>query len=334
MDSIDDQLIKKYLSGSCSDAEVEQILEWISLSDANRKELFGMKVLMAKEQFDKLSQEHEINRAYNDLIRRKKYKEELEQQITRRIMMKFARYAAVVALLIGFSAGAWFFLAEQEDRSNLITMSAGENEVVQQITLEDGTKAWLFENSKIEYPEHFDKYSRTIKVEGKVYFEVAKDTKRPFRVDAGGYIVEALGTAFEVTNYKGKKQIDVILVEGSVLIKDPQQQALSTILPGQGIVVNTAINEFELNQIDAKTYTSWINGVLEFDGMTFSEIAKILERYYNVKIILSAPESMTQHLVGSLSLKKDIATMMRAIQIVVPIKYDISVDTHVYVENF
>ena len=334
MEFLDNQIIEKYLSGSCSEAEVEQILKWIALSDANQKELFGMKVLAAKEQFNKLSQDDETNRAYNEFLRINKYKEDLKQQITKKIMIGFARYAAAIVLLIGFSTGIWFGVVKQPKSNDLITMSAGENEVVRQVILEDGTKVWLFEKSKIEYHEHFDKYSRTLSVEGKVYFEVAKDTKRPFRVDVGGYIVEALGTAFEVTNYKNKEQFDVLLVEGSVLIKDPRQKSLSTILPGQGIVVNTAINKFQLNQVDTKAYTSWINGVLEFDGMTFPEIAKILERYYDVKIILNAPESMTQHLVGSLSLKKDIATMMRAIQIVVPIKYDVSVDTYVYVEDF
>jgi ferric-dicitrate binding protein FerR (iron transport regulator) len=333
---LDNQLIEKYLSGTCTEEEIKQILEWLGSSGADEKELFDLKILVAKEQFNRMSQEDEIQPAFRELISRHDYKEELKRkltnEITRKITMKLSRYAAAILLLIGMSVGVGVWLEKQPQR-HLIAISIEENEAVRRITLEDNTKVWLFENSKIEYPQQFAKDSRKVSVEGKVYFEVAKDQKRPFRVNVGGYTVEALGTAFEVTGYKNKKQFDVILTEGLVLITDPSQKPLSTLQPGCEMVVNTATNEFRTNRVDADVYTSWVKGVLEFDGMTFPEIAKVLERFYNVRIVLEDPETMKQHLVGSLSLKKDIAAMMRAIEAVIPIKYSIESNTYVHIKK-
>ncbi len=332
MKSLDDQIIEKYLAGSCSESEVEQILEWLEESPSNEKELFNLKLISAEYNFAQFSNENEMSRAYKELLRINQYKKELEQKITRRIMMKFTSYAASILLVIGLSIGSyWYFKTHRNEE--LITVSTVENEAVNYIVLEDDTRVWLFENSKIEYPKKFSKDSRNVKIEGKVYFEVAKDKKRPFLIDVDGYRAEALGTAFEITGYKGQKTFEVILTEGLVRILDKDSQQLTMVHPGEQVEVNIKNGEFNTNKVDAEMYTSWRNGVLEFDGLTFPEIIKVIERYYNVKIVLDKPETMTQRLVGSLSLKKDISSMMKAIELVVPIKYNIEINTYVYIQK-
>ncbi len=332
MKTLDDQIVKKYLTDSCSESEVEQILNWLDESPDHEKELFNLKLIAAEHNYTQLAHESEISRSYRELLRINRYKKELEEKTTRRIMQKLIRYAASILLIIGLSTGAyWYFTSHPQEE--LIAVVAGESETVRNIMLEDSTSVWLFENSRIEYPPKFSKNSRNVKVEGKVYFKVAKDKKRPFLVDVGGYQVEALGTAFEVTGYKEKKHFEVILVEGLVSVSDNTNERLTLVHPGEQVKVNTKDNKFTINKVNAEMYTSWRNGVLEFDGQTFLEIAKVLERYYNVKIILDKPESMTQQLVGSLSLKKDIASMMKAIEVLIPIQYDIEVNTYVYIKG-
>ena len=53
------------------------------------------------------------------------------------------------------------------------------------LTLSDGTRVWLNAASRLQFPSVFRKDRREVQVEGEVYFEVAKDAARPFRVRTG-----------------------------------------------------------------------------------------------------------------------------------------------------
>src|SRR5690606_35729068 len=67
-----------------------------------------------------------------------------------------------------------------------------------QITLPDGSKVWLNAESTLRYPSQFIGNDRVVELEGEGYFEVSKDTERPFKVRSAGQVVEVLGTAFNV----------------------------------------------------------------------------------------------------------------------------------------
>ncbi len=50
------------------------------------------------------------------------------------------------------------------------------------LTLADGTKVWLNAASSIIYPTTFNGKTREVKVSGEVYFEVARNPSKPFKV--------------------------------------------------------------------------------------------------------------------------------------------------------
>src|SRR5690606_13907245 len=50
------------------------------------------------------------------------------------------------------------------------------------IILEDGTKVWMNAKSSISFPSAFERDYREVIVQGEVYFEVAHESQRPFRV--------------------------------------------------------------------------------------------------------------------------------------------------------
>lgn len=107
--------------------------------------------------------------------------------------------------------------------------------VGQQRTLElpDGSKLYLNTNSQVKVD--FSEGYRNIKLlQGEVYFEVAKDQSRPFRVYAGRGRVQAVGTAFTVL-FQDNQDVDVVVSEGSVslavLVENSAPLALSTPAP-------------------------------------------------------------------------------------------------------
>jgi len=141
-----------------------------------------------------------------------------------------------------------------------------------------------------------------------------------------------LGTVFEVNAQKYRQTSDVTLVDGKVEILDNNQASLCTLQPGQQFEIDKISNQFTLQEVQAEMYAAWHGGTLEFDGLTFTEIVKTLERHYNVRIISEEGIAGDQKLVGSLSLQKNIYQMMKALEMIVPIKYQVQTDTVVFIQ--
>ena len=332
MISLDENIIERYRAGECSEADMAQILEWLKASDENREEWLKLRMVSAKSAFARFSASEHVTCSYKELLKKRNIQKEFEQEITRKITLRLMRYAATILLLVGLSV-IFYKYATDWQYPKMVVVATGENEPVRLLMLEDSTQVWLSAGSRIEYPERFWKNERSVSVEGKVYIEVAKDANRPFYVKTETYTVKVLGTSFEVNAYKYSQTSDVTLVEGNVEIFDHNQISLCTIQPGQQFEINKISNRFTLQRVEAEMYASWHEGTLEFDGLTFAEIAKALERHYNVRIILGEGITRDIRLVGSLSFGKDIYQMMRAMELVVPIKYHVQTDTVVYIQS-
>src|SRR5690606_38236644 len=61
------------------------------------------------------------------------------------------------------------------------------------ITLTDGTALWVNAASELRFPERFGDAERRVYLKGEAYFEVAKDTKRPFFVETEEVDIRVLG---------------------------------------------------------------------------------------------------------------------------------------------
>jgi len=331
MNSLDEKIIEKYLSGECSEAEMAQIVEWMKASEDNRKEWLKLRMVPVKSNLIHFSGAEHLTRSYQELRKVRNDRERLEREITRRVIWKVMRYAASILLLIGLSFVSYRYVTPREHPKMAVVAVSG-NEAVRKIVLDDSTCVYLSAGSRIEYPERFAKNERKVSVEGKVYFEVATDLKCPFYVKTDSYTVKVLGTSFEVNAYKFAQISDVTLVEGKVEIFDRDMASMCTLQPGQLFEIDKLSNQFTLQQVNADMYASWHEGKLEFDGLTFAEIVKILERHYNVRFFMDEGIAKDIRLVGSLKFQKDIHQMMRAIELVVPISYQVQTNPVVYIQ--
>jgi ferric-dicitrate binding protein FerR (iron transport regulator) len=332
MNSLDEKSVEKYLAGECAEADMEQIIQWLSVSEDHRKEWVKLRMVSAKSNFPHFSDPEHVARSYKELRKEQAARKRLEQEITRKITLRFMRYAASILILAGVSVASYKYVTDWQ-YPRMVAIAAGGNEQMKQVMLDDSTRVWLSAGSRIEYPERFGKKERTVSVEGKAYFEVTKDTKRPFYVKTETYTVKVLGTSFEVNAFKYKQTSDVVLMEGKVEILDRNRTSLYVLQPGQQFEIDKLNNRFVLHTVDAAMYASWHGGKLEFDGQTFAEIAKVLERHYNVRIVLDDGIAGNKKLVGSLSFQKDIHEMMKTIELVVPVKYNVQTDTVVYIQS-
>ena len=326
MDNLDEIVVERFIAGECSEVEMQRVLDWFKASEENRKEWLKLRMVSAKRDFVRFSEPEHVDRSYRELLKERGERETLERKIARKITLRFLRYAASILLLMGVSYAVYLYVSYQEP-VKMVVVAVGGNEPVREIRLGDSTRVWLSAGSQIEYPERFDKEERKVSVEGKVYFEVAADTNRPFWVSTETYMVKVVGTSFEVNTFRFRQMSDVTLIEGKVEILDRELTSLCLMQPGQQFEIDKLTNSFVLHEVAAEMVAAWHDGKLEFDGLTFAEIAKALERQYNVRIILEEGIVPNQKLVGSLSFQKDIYEMMRTIALVIPIEYNVQMNT-------
>ncbi|MEN2398272.1 FecR domain-containing protein [Flavobacterium sp. MC2016-06] len=159
-----------------------------------------------------------------------------------------------------------------------------------QLQLSDGTLVHLNSGTTLKYPVKFIAgENRQVFLNGEAFFDVAKDKKHPFVVNADELNVRVLGTHFNVSNYPEDDLTDVVLVEGSVGMYPANEEfdaAKNTILkPGYKGSFNKANESIFTKAVITDIYTSWINGGLTFRNMTFKNIITKLERRYNVTIV-------------------------------------------------
>ncbi|WP_456313879.1 FecR family protein [Pseudomonas shirazensis] len=159
-----------------------------------------------------------------------------------------------------------------------------------QLQLSDGTLVHLNAGTTLKYPVKFIAgENRQVFLDGEAFFDVAKDKKHPFIVNADNLNVRVLGTHFNVSNYPEDTATDVVLVEGSVGMYNSNEDFnadKNTILkPGYKGSFNKENASIMTKPVITDIYTSWINGGLTFRNMTFKNIITKLERRYNVTII-------------------------------------------------
>ena len=155
------------------------------------------------------------------------------------------------------------------------------------IRLPDGTTVWLNAGSIISYPSEFVGQERIVDLEGQAFFDVKRDTLRPFRVHSSGLITTALGTSFDISSYTGNnEEIKISLVSGKVSIENQSLKSYNVLDPGEQLVYSVNDQQSTVRSFDLKEVVAWKDGVLMFNNASFEEVVDRLGRWYGVEIVV------------------------------------------------
>ena len=217
-----------------------------------------------------------------------KYNTERDRKLRRKGLIKSA---AVFTLILGLSS-LFLFLDWNESSTQEIqtvewlTFEAPAG-VKSSISLEDGSKVHLNSGSKISYPKNFPEGIRTIQLEGEAFFEVAKDSLRPFKVNSGHLITTALGTSFNIKAYP-HQSVAVSLITGKVKVEDQINQENQALLnPGEGIQADQKKNFWRQARFNKDDILAWMNKTIIFSNTPIKDAIIQLENWYGVRFTIS-----------------------------------------------
>ena len=179
------------------------------------------------------------------------------------------------------------------------------------ITLPDGSKVWLNAASSLRFPAAFTGKERLVELAGEGYFEVAKDATKPFRVIAGGTVVEALGTAFNVNAYSDEAAVNATLVEGKVKVS--KGKAVALLQPGQAAVVKEG-DAISTIAADVETATAWKEGFFKLTMADLQKVMRQVARWYDVEVIFENNELEKVKFFGVLDKSQSIQEILETIK--------------------
>lgn len=154
------------------------------------------------------------------------------------------------------------------------------------IVLTDGSKVRLNAGSSLLYPDRFGSKGREVVLKGEGFFEVAKDSTRPFAVNTDKLHVQVLGTEFNVYAFPGEEREEVAVLSGSVAVEaigDSSGRRI-TLAADEKLAYHWPTHAFEQHATNASSTLAWQQGELYFENVALIQAVKALNRKYAVHI--------------------------------------------------
>lgn len=287
------ELLYRFFNKETTLEEEKKIRLWIEESDENRQEFFRERKL-----FDAILLHGDL--AYKK-VRTRFYIP------WRRIVAAFSGVAAIVLLTIYVTT---YFLQQsfRDETMNTVIVPQGQRV---SLTLADGTKVWLNAKTKMEYPQSFKAFDeRIVKVDGEAYFEVSKNKNRPFIVKTSKGDVEVLGTKFYVSAYATTDIFETSLIEGRVKVHTAYEDM--TLYPRDKAVLQNGI--LTRKHIDDMDIYRWRDGLYCFKNLSFEDVLKQFEIYYDVRFVKENPQMANPKLNGKFRLIDGVDYALRVLQ--------------------
>jgi len=324
------EIFERYILHRANDEEVRRLSGWIK----NNREIslwLEQQILDSTSIIDKEVQMRILKNIEAEIETNTK-----EEQIPEKISNirfqtnKWLRVAAIFMLPVFTAAGMYFYMSGKGNSTTPLIVAVERGQKAN-ITLPDGSKVWLNSESKLIYAADFNVDKRELQLNGEAYFEVAHNPEKPFIVRSNDISVKALGTAFGMKAYKEDNIISSILMKGKVLVTTPDGEAI--LLPNERIMYNKSTHKKIQNSVtNAKDFTGWIHNQLRYEDVSLQEIAKDIQRIYNIEIVFADSQLKNQRFTGSID-NNSLESVLNIITLTSPVSFQINNQQVTFYEN-
>lgn len=285
-------LIRKYLENNCTATELAEVFS-LFRDPAERASLDSLTEAVWKEMDTgfTLRTEH-AEQLKADITNRIRSSMASASPVlpTKRSTLSYRHWGKIAASFIFLSvfAASFYILRNQGRRKSAIAYKHVEAAYGTKIRfgLPDGSIIYLKAGSRLTYPETFHDTLRSVTLEGEAFFEVARDTARPFVIHTGKITTTVLGTSFLVRSFSDAP-VEVSVATGKVKVADSRNHQ-AVITPNEQARYNNTDHEFSVQTVAVDQLIRWKDGYLTLDG-TLREALNMLQRWYGVQITLENP---------------------------------------------
>lgn len=314
---INDDIKNRFLSGECTDEELVMLRDWMKANPEEARELFGMERLYDEMKAQSMPKE-KILLAEHKMTERI---EAMQAELHHAHIVRMWRRAAAIVVVCVLTGMAWMYLQHRAffKPEMVVAMASAENDTT--VTLPDGTKVWLNKLASIQYPKDFEGEERKVLLDGEGYFEVTKNPHKPFIVESDVMSVRVLGTIFNFKVEKAKQRAVVSLLQGEVRVAGNHNEGMMVLSPGQKACVDAKTGKMTLSEADVYQDALWHEHKTMFNNETIRGIARMLERIYQVQVMVDPAIDRSSTYSGVIKEKETIDSVLDLLQNTLPIRY-------------
>jgi ferric-dicitrate binding protein FerR (iron transport regulator) len=210
--------------------------------------------------------------------------------------------------MAGYYSASYKIHKEDQDAYTVFNIPNSE---MGNVVLPDGTKVKLNSSSELRYPMKFLN-SREVFLTGEAFFDVTSDPDNPFLVHVDDFTVKVTGTRFNVKSYPDTNP-ETTLEEGKIAVINSKGNTIVDLKPNENLVYNKAQNRVLISSIDIHQKMGWTEGKIFLKNQTIGEMAKIIERWYNVKIMFDDESLKHVRLTGTILKDKPIEQLLNVL---------------------
>ena len=181
------------------------------------------------------------------------------------------------------------------------------------LILNDGTRVWMNSKSELSYPVAFGENVRRVRLSGEAYFEVAKDSVRPFIVEvARGFEVKVMGTHFNIKAYDTDDSYETTLVEGKVQVSQGNKTKI-TLEPSEQMVIGKD-GRHEVRVVNTSYYTAWHEGWFYFNDESLEQVLTMIGRWYDVDFVFVKENLKEITVTGKLKRFENLSVILKMLE--------------------
>jgi ferric-dicitrate binding protein FerR (iron transport regulator) len=248
----------KYWINKIENKDDRIILEEVLLYSANDKERIDLINIQSASDKLKNWKSFDSNKAWNKVSNKKS-----------NTRFSIVKYAASIVILIAFGLS---FLLFQNNTVEYKTTSSNLH-----VVLQDGSDIVLSPNSKLRLSSSFNDTKRSVTLVGNAYFNIERNTAKPFIVKTSNGDVEVLGTVFYITQDIGSMKVD--LISGKVKVSNNSAET-AFLNKNETAIVNNKIIVENTRVLDIESIED-----LVFDNVTIKDAISTLNKVYGKNII-------------------------------------------------
>lgn len=295
-------ILHKYIAGEATPQEKEEVASWLDADKNNMKEFLAQRKLYdisiwqqdtASVCTDKLSTENK------------------KRWTLRSVSIELSKIAAV--FIIAFTVLYSFLITnDMTAPASMQTIFVPPGQRAE-LTLTDGTKVWLNAKTTFTFPNKFTANSRHVVLDGEGYFDVTKDTDKPFMVQTEQYNIKVVGTEFNVTAYAGSAVFETALLRGAVEVFSPANNLKINLEPNTRIYSENG--KLIKGAIEHPNYFLWKEGLICFQDEPVGKMIEKLQLYYDIKIDVQNNELLRNRYSGKFRTKDGVEHVIKVLQL-------------------
>ncbi|BDF53707.1 MULTISPECIES: FecR domain-containing protein [Butyricimonas] len=259
------ELLAKYILGEANTKEGQRVEQWLEESEDHQRE------------FRQLKRRIELG------SKRYKYGVFDPRQAIQKVKFPakthYLRILPVAASIIVLIFGVLWFWNKSSLQETVLLSRTGETKV---FYLPDSSRVMLSGDSRLAYNAQFGKTNRELSLRGEAFFQVKRDTSKPFIVETSLIQVEVLGTSFQVI--AEKLQAEVFVEKGRVKIITQDKKQERILETGMSVKYGKKDRKLMISTKEDKGEQQ----ILKFDNAPLSEVIETLNEYYDSHVTLPA----------------------------------------------